>query len=324
MSANDGTNGNEERGMALAEAAGGELTLPPGNVIEQTQSLEMLRDRGDLFRPRNWSELIQFAEYVCKSEVVPKGFRGKAADIVVAVQMGAELGLAPMQSLQNVAVINGRPSLWGDAIPGLIFASGKCEWFRESTDQEIKATGRAWSQWKRFGNPEPLLREFTREDAATANLLGKEGPWQQYPVRMLRMRARGFAVRDLFADVLKGLSISEEAEDFPREAMPARPTFEAPRSLSGASAPASAPALAAGPDGMQLARVVEVEKGPKAWFVKLEDGRKLSTFKPEQADIASSALRTTDGWVRISTKTSGAYTNIVEIDLASREPGAEG
>jgi hypothetical protein len=32
---------------------------------------------------------------------------------------------------------------------------------------------------------------------------------------MLAMRARGFAIRDCFADVLKGLITAEEAQDYP-------------------------------------------------------------------------------------------------------------
>ena len=42
---------------------------------------------------------------------------------MLAVQLGSEVGLRPMQALQNIAVINGRPAVWGDALPGLCKAS---------------------------------------------------------------------------------------------------------------------------------------------------------------------------------------------------------
>src|SRR3546814_15538068 len=44
---------------------------------------------------------------------------------------------------------------------------------------------------------------------------GKQGPWSQYPQRMRQMRARAWAMRDGFADVLKGIGIAEEVRDFP-------------------------------------------------------------------------------------------------------------
>ena len=55
------------------------------------------------------------------------------------------------------------------------------------------------------------------EDAKRAGLYGKQGPWQQYPKRMLQMRARAWALRDVFPDVLRGVHVAEEAQDLPAE-----------------------------------------------------------------------------------------------------------
>jgi hypothetical protein len=55
------------------------------------------------------------------------------------------------------------------------------------------------------------------DDAKAAGLLGKQGPWSQYPKRMRQMRARGFALRDVFPDVLKGMPVAEEVMDTPAE-----------------------------------------------------------------------------------------------------------
>jgi hypothetical protein len=73
---------------------------------------------------------------------------------------------------------------------------------------------------------EPVVRSFSVEDAKKAGLWGKAGPWQQYPKRMLQMRARGFAVRDAFPDVLRGLITAEEAADIPARDAFAGPTIE--------------------------------------------------------------------------------------------------
>jgi hypothetical protein len=73
--------------------------------------------------PASFSELVQFAQMAAKSQLVPKEYRNQPEDIMLAVQLGSEVGLRPMQSLQNIAVINGRPAVWGDALPGLCKAS---------------------------------------------------------------------------------------------------------------------------------------------------------------------------------------------------------
>jgi len=58
------------------------------------------------------------------------------------------------------------------------------------------------------------------EDAKRAGLWAKQGPWTAYPKRMMQMRARGFALRDAFPDVLKGMITAEEAQDYQEETKP--------------------------------------------------------------------------------------------------------
>lgn len=160
-------------------------------------------------QPSNLQEAMSLAELMANSEMVPKDFRGKPGNVLVAVQMGAEVGLAPMQAIQNIAVINGRPSIWGDAVKAIILNSPLCEKFEENFDEQSMT---AWVTVKRKGHAERQV-SFSQGDAQAAGLWGKQGPWSQYPKRMLAMRARGFASRDEFADVLKGLSVAEEQMD---------------------------------------------------------------------------------------------------------------
>ena len=164
--------------------------------------------------PRNFGEATRFAEMAADSELVPKDFKGKSGNILIAIQMGYEIGLKPMQSLQNIAIINGRPTIWGDSMLALVRSSSVCEWIHETFDE---STMTAYCQGKRRGDPEPQTANFSEADAKAARLWGKPGPWQQYPKRMLQMRARGFLLRDLFPDVLKGMITSEEAFDMPAQ-----------------------------------------------------------------------------------------------------------
>ena len=165
--------------------------------------------------PRDIKEALAFAEMLSQSNMVPKDFIGNPGNILVAVQWGMELGLQPMQAMQNIAVINGRPSLWGDSVIALVKASPTCEYIIEEVGDD-SATCRV----KRRGEPEQE-RSFSTADAKAAGLLGKQGPWSQYRKRMLQMRARSWALRDVFPDVLRGIPIAEEVMDTEKEINPA-------------------------------------------------------------------------------------------------------
>lgn len=161
--------------------------------------------------PQNLDEALKFADYLANSDIVPKDFQKKPANILVAVQWGMELGLQPMQAMQSIAVINGRPSLWGDAVIALVRSSPLCEYVYETDDGET-----ASCRVKRVGEDEQT-RTFSMADATQAGLKGKQGPWAQYPKRMRQMRARSFALRDVFPDVLRGMPMAEEVQDIPVE-----------------------------------------------------------------------------------------------------------
>jgi len=167
--------------------------------------------------PQSWSEAMQFSAAIAKSSFCPKDYRNRPEDILVAIQMGLEVGLKPMQALQNIAVINNRPCLWGDGALAVVQASGQLESIEETVQGDLQANAVATCVLKRKGMHAETKRQFSIEDARRAKLLNKPGPWQDYRGRMLQMRARGFALRDAFADILKGLNIREEMEDIPSE-----------------------------------------------------------------------------------------------------------
>ncbi len=161
--------------------------------------------------PQNFEQALTFSKYLSDSDMVPKDFKGKPANCLIAMQWGYELGMQPLQAIQNIAVINGRPAMWGDAVIALVRSSPLCEYVQEADDGNT-ATCRV----KRRGEPEQI-RSFSVEDARAAGLAGKQGPWSQYPKRMRQLRARAFALRDVFPDVLRGMPVAEEVMDTPTE-----------------------------------------------------------------------------------------------------------
>lgn len=128
---------------------------------------------------------------------------------------GYEVGLSPVQSVNWIAVINGRAVIWGDAALALVRASGILEGditerYEGEGDDRV-----AVCITKRKGATEPRETRFSVADAKKADLWNKEGPWTQYPERQLMWRARGWNLRDNFNDVLCGLGIAEEELDVP-------------------------------------------------------------------------------------------------------------
>lgn len=228
--------------------------------------------------PSSVEEGWRLAQMLANSELVPKDFRKKPEDVLVAIQMGMELGLAPMQALASIAVINGRASIWGDGLLALIVSSPiyrdhdeyyevegqRCDGL---TGDDLKSENAAavctfWRQGKR----EPVTRKFSVGQAKRAGLWGKGGPWSQYPDRMMSQRARGFAARDAFPDLLRGIKTAEEVRDTP-EAIDVEPLPQPiqPRRASAAvtepSATTSPSASASGPQPVEAASPVPRSNG---------------------------------------------------------------
>jgi hypothetical protein len=196
---------------------------------EQAAYLPTTTPKMNSLAPQNIAEAMTFCEFLSKSTILPTAYTGKPANVFVAVQWGMEVGLAPLQALQNIAVINGKPSIYGDAALALCKSNRLCEYVVESIEGDgDKAI--AVCKVKRKGEPEQE-RRFSMDDAKKAKLTGKQGPWSEYPKRMLQMRARGFALRDIFPDVLRGMITAEEAQDYPSQPVditPPKPALPPP------------------------------------------------------------------------------------------------
>ena len=165
--------------------------------------------------PTTYSEAREFAELLASSDMVPTDVRGKPANCLIAWQLGANLGVNPLQALWNIAVINGRPCIWGDLIIAVVRASG--QFVERHYKEKIEGDGdarTAFCQVCRKGG-EPTHRTFSIAQAKHAGLIGKnrDNVWKTYPDDMLMWRARSRVFRPVFADVLMGVAFREDLED---------------------------------------------------------------------------------------------------------------
>ena len=180
------------------------------------------------YQPQTLDEAMRFSEVLSKSALVPKDYQGKPANCLVAIQWGMELGLAPLQALQNIAVINGKPSVYGDSLLAMVRADSRCMGVEETQEGGVATC--IVKRKLADGSIEKVKRTFSMQQAEQAGLASRP-TWKAYPDRMLQHRARGNALRDAFPDVLRGIITTEEAQDIgePKDVTPTEEAVAPPK-----------------------------------------------------------------------------------------------
>ena len=165
------------------------------------------------FSPQNLNEALTISGQLAQSDLCPKSFGNRKENVLAAIMMGHELGFGVMQSLSNIAVVNGRASIWGEGVTALIQRAIREEGEGYFTD---KVTGEGDKlavtvTSKRKGQPEYSVT-YTWEDAKRAGLTSKD-TYQKYPKDMLYWKAAGRVAKRQWADVLKGIAIRENMDE---------------------------------------------------------------------------------------------------------------
>ena len=168
-----------------------------------------MSDRSMALVPRSVQEAEAMASTFSKAAMVPDVYRNKPADVFLAITYGMEIGIPPAAALRAVAVIKGKPTLYADAMVGLVLGSGKAEFFECLESDGTKATYHT----KRKGGTRTVSKSFSIEDAKTAGLLSN-GTYKSYPRQMLEARAKAHLARDVYPDLLHGIYSAEEVSEF--------------------------------------------------------------------------------------------------------------
>jgi RecT family len=280
-----------------------------------TATLALAPSNGRGLRLTTLDDLLRFAEVVVRSGLAPKSF-DTPEKVVIALVTGMELGISAMQSLQGLAVTNGRIGVMGDLALALCQASSDFEDYQEDWLGTEGADDWGCRITVKRRNQSPKVGQFSVLDAKRANLWGKRSrdgapsPWITYPQRMLRYRALGFVLRDAFPDVLKGVKTVEELQDYPEEskggfshAKPVEGTvlesevkqpevLPAPQASNGNDHPDKAPAAAS--EGQTITGMVErawpnTYQDKRYYFAKV-NGQQLQTTDPEVGEALLSAI----------------------------------
>lgn len=200
-----------------------------------------------ILSPRSLAEAKELATTLSAARTIPEALQKAPADVLAIVMAGAELGLAPMQSLRALVLIKGKPTLSADAMGALVKSRRDvCEWLVLESSDATRATYAT----KRVGDPKPTTLSFTIDEAKTAGLNGDN--WRKFPAAMLRARALSAICRAVYPDLILGVCDPDElaeARDVtpPPEASPPRRVHKL-RTESGAVVD-----MAPTPDGLTQA-----------------------------------------------------------------------
>jgi len=184
--------------------------------------------------PKDFDGLWRCISVICETSMAGS-YRKKPEEAFVAAQLGMSVGMNYMQALQSVAVIKGKPSLYGDATTALCKASNQMEDHQEYweldgdklQDYEGPEDLKEWPDnlkavclMKRRGVTSPQIGKFSIMDAKRMQKWNKHtsdgnlSVWQKHPLDMLMWKARHRAQSTAFADVLKGFLPAAIAADY--------------------------------------------------------------------------------------------------------------
>ena len=154
-----------------------------------------------------WAEAAHAAgtlgQALAKTSFVPKDFRGKPEECAAAILLGDEIGLSPLQALQGVFVISGRPGLYARTMVAVVLAAGHEVVTTHKTDKAVTVKGR------RRGSDTWIEEQWTTERARRAGYTSNK-KYETDPAAMLYARAAADVCRQIAPDALAGLAYTVE------------------------------------------------------------------------------------------------------------------
>lgn len=167
----------------------------------------------------------QLADALCATDMVPADYKGKPGNGAAAILYGAEIGLNPIQSLQQIFIVHGRPAIYSRTAVALVKRQGITVETVESTDQAVTVRGTD----KRTGQVEESTWDMARAQKAGYTSNKK---YQTNPQEMLYSKAAMEVCRKIAPDVLLGISHSSEELELDAPTMP-EPSFRVQSSRGG-------------------------------------------------------------------------------------------
>ncbi len=187
-----------------------DIVTAPQNQLEELQ----LQNTLTVFSgEENFQKAMIMATELSKSDLIPASYKNKPSNCLIAIELSNRLNQSPYLIMQNMHVINGRPSWASTFIISCINASGKFEGCLKFQMNEEMTQCRAYAVEKITGKKltSPLV---SMEMAQAEGWLTKNGSkWKTMPELMLRYRAAAFFGRLYCPEIMNGMLTMEEAKD---------------------------------------------------------------------------------------------------------------
>ena len=167
------------------------------------------------------ANIMKSAELLANSDIIPQAFRGKPANVLIAMDMSQRLGASPMLVMQNLYVIQGKPSWSSQYLIAMVNGSGRFTTplqFDFERDASGKATGcRAWAvsavTGEKIVGPAVTMEMAKAEGWSTKS----NSKWLTMPELMLTYRAAAFFARTVCPDIAMGMYTEYEESDIQSE-----------------------------------------------------------------------------------------------------------
>lgn len=207
----------------------------------------------------------QLGDALCQTTFAPKEFRGKAEDAAAAILHGDEVGLSPMQSLQSIYVISGKPALYARTMVAIVLAAGHEVWTVSKSDRSVTVAGR------RRGSSHTIEETWTYDRARKAGYTSNK-KYETDPAAMLYARAASDVCRQVAPDALAGLAFSVEELELGEAEAPATVSRTQRKATTAKRAP-----MPPEPEIEPVAGTLERDDDPVAGAGETDD----STMPPE-------------------------------------------
>ena len=157
----------------------------------------------------------QMAKGLSQSTLVPQQFQNNAANCLIALEQSNRLNISPMAVMQNLYIVQGKPSFSSSFIIGLINASGKYDMELQFDEEEKDGKHYACTCWTEKDGRKVTGIKITMDMAEKEGWSKKNGSkWVTIPQVMLRYRAASFFARMNCPELSIGLYSKEELDDF--------------------------------------------------------------------------------------------------------------
>lgn len=184
-------------------------------TVEKNRNMVASLENGIYSSSDTFQLAFQMAKGLSQSTLVPQQFQNNPANCLIALEQSNRLNISPMAVMQNLYIVQGKPSFSSSFIIGLINASGKYDMELQFDEEEKDGKPYACTCWTELNGRKVTGVRITMDMAEKEGWSKKNGSkWITIPQIMLRYRAASFFARMNCPELSIGLYSKEELDDF--------------------------------------------------------------------------------------------------------------